>query len=400
MDIARVKREKLSAPELVKTSLYLWGKMFWPCLKIFALAMLAAAALATLWIVFTPDLSRRAAALAATTGNIMLLVIYFILTLAVFRTAYDIIITKSPSVIDAIDKSLRALPKMLIAAAAGIAIFLLLIFIKPGGGPVFLIAYGAVVSVWCAAALLYLGFYTMALLLRGSGIFATFKFCFLMLRGKWASAFFRTLLGIILTSGLWFLLAGILLSGLYLVFFPSINAVLWDMSDMGAFSLFYHAQNIWLPILLAVIFVMFADVLAFAFLSAYMTALFLNIELSEEANPAADKVEITPAADAGSGPPPEFTEFFQNSKPIDVTERIIIGDDLPAIAPATREEALREFGHNEEEDDSSFKSMKDILTVKRSEDDILEVLTELSGNEIPPDENLPSSIINPDGKKK
>ena len=112
-------------------------------------------------------------------------------------------------------------------------------------------------------------------------------------------------------------------------------------------------------------------------------ALFLNDKKTEEQGPA------TPPE--GPDAHHDFTEFFRNSTPIDVTERINESGNTIYAGRPTREQALREFNHHEE-----TPVFEGIAEVKRGEDDILEVLSDLKEMPTKPpkkDKNLPSSII-------
>jgi hypothetical protein len=279
---------------------------------------------------------------------------------------------------------------MFIAVFATIFIFIVLTRLDYKDGIISFIVYGSVLSVWCAGAILYFGFYTMALLFRGSDIFKTFKYTFLMLKDKWAGAFFKTLAGFLIFCALYVAAAIISIIALYFCFPSSIGEFFETARAIGPFVLFAGIKFILPAVLFLAANAIFA-VLATAFLNSYMTVLFLNTELSQEANPAEDKIELAP--ERAEGGAHEFTEFFNNVKAVDITERLPADTTMPAIAPAGRAGVLREFKREEETKEESL--IEDLSEVERKEDDILEVLSELkeSPRKKKRDKNLPSSII-------
>jgi hypothetical protein len=314
------------------------------------------------------------------------------MTLSMLRAAYDFLNTKTLCVLDAVEKSLLSLPKMFIAVFAAVFIFIILTRLNYEDGIISFIVYGSVLSVWCAGVILYFGFYTMALLFRGSDVFKTFKYTFLMLKDEWAGAFLKTLSGFFIFCALYAAATILSIVALYFCFPSSIGEAFETARAIGPFVLFAGIKLLLPAVLFLAANAVFA-VLAAAFLNSYMTVLFLNTELSQEANPAEDKIELAPERAEAEGGSHEFTEFFNNVKAVDITERLPTDTNMPAIAPAGRAGVLREF-KREEVKEESF--LEDLSEAERKEDDILEVLSELKKSSSKPkkrDKNLPSSII-------
>ncbi|MDR1123422.1 MAG: hypothetical protein LBL61_02205 [Elusimicrobiota bacterium] len=397
MDITKVKRESLSKRETLKISLGVWAKTAGAAAQALLLGLLAGAAAAAPWAVFAPYVRRPYIIWCAAATNIFLLLVYITLALALLRAAYDVLNTKQLSLIDCIDKALRALPKLFIAlAAAGIACWALG-FLRPAGSAAFFAVYAVVMAVWAALIALYFGFYCMALLFRGSGVIATFKFTFLLLKGKWATAFFRTLLGLLLAALAEAAFTAALAGGVYLVFSEALGDAISAVRAMGPFAVFYHGAVLWLP---AAVFCgawALGSAMVWTFLSSYMTVLFLNTELASEPDPAENKIEILPADAPAQEDAHEFTEFFRSAKPVDVTERIIENTNaMPALAPRTREEALREFGREEDNAPADyFEDFPDTPAEYDGEEEVMQVLRDIKTKPQPGSgkAGLPSSIL-------
>jgi hypothetical protein len=389
MDITKIKREPLPAGTILKISFYVWYKILPACLKIALLAFLCAFSALTLWLVFVPSSKNMLVSVAAALTFAFLLFVYIILILSTLRAAYDFLNTKTPSVADLLEKSFIALPKMFAAVAAAVAVFFILTRLNYSGGIISFAVYGLVLSVWCASIILYLGFYVMAVLFRGSGSLKTFKYTFLLLKNKWAAAFFKTLSGFLICCALYAVAAIVSIIILYCCFPSSISDAFATANAIGPLVLFAGIKILAPAILFLTANIVFAA-LTTAFLSSYMSILFLNTELSQEADPAEDKIELSPQR--ASDGLHEFTEFFNNAsaQAIDITERLPADTTMPAIAPAGRAAVLREFKREEE------ASIEDISEADREEDDILEVLSELKKPSPKPkkrDKDLPSSII-------
>ena len=394
MDITKVKRERLGRRETLKISLYVWARTAGAAAQALLLGLLASAAAFAPWAVFAPYVRGHYVLWYAAATNIFLLLVYITLALALLRAAYDVLNTKRLSMIDCLDKALRALPKLFVALAAAGAACYALGFLRPAGGAALFAAYIAVMAVWTAVIALYFGFYCMSLLFRGSGVFATFRFTFLLLRGKWAAAFFRTLFGLLLAALAEAAFTAALGGCVYWVFSEALMDTLAAVRAMGPFVVFYNGELLWLP---AAIFCgawALGGAMIWTFLSAYMTVLFLNTELSSEPDPAEGKIEILPAGAQEGGH--EFTEFFRNAKAVDVTERIMENTNtLPAFIPRTRGEALREFGR-EEEDNAHADYFEDLpdTPADEEEEELMQVLRDIKTDRRSDDRNnLPSSIL-------
>ncbi|MDR0735042.1 MAG: hypothetical protein LBG16_05115 [Elusimicrobiota bacterium] len=397
MDITKVKRERLGKSETLKISLYVWAKTAGGAAQALLLGLLASAAAAAPWTVFAPYARRPYILWCAAATNIFLALVYVTLALALLRAAYDILNTKQLFMIDCIDKALRALPKLFAALAAAGAACYALSFLRPAGGAAVFAAYIGVIAVWTAVIALYFGFYCMSLLFRGSGIFATFRFTFLLLKGKWATAFFRTLFGLLLAALAEAVFTAALSGGVYWIFSEALSDTLDSVRAMGLFAVFYHGAELWLP---AAVFCgawALGSVMVWTFLSSYMTVLFLNTELSSEPDPSQSKIEILPAGATAPAGEHEFTEFFRIAKAVDVTERIVENaDTLPALAPRTREDALREFGREEENDARAdyFEDLPDDSPADEEGEELMQVLRDIKTDRRSDDrDNLPSSIL-------
>jgi hypothetical protein len=399
MDITKVKRERLGRSETLKISLGVWAKTAGAAAQALLLGLLASAAAAAPWVVFAPYVRRPYFFWYAAATNIFLLLVYIALALALLRAAYDVLNTKQLSMIDCIDKALRALPNLFAALAAAGAVCWALSFLRPKGGAAFFAVYAGVMAVWTAIIALYFGFYCMALLFRGSGVFATFRFTFLLLKGKWATAFFRTLLGLLLAALAWAAFTAALAGGVYLIFGSALDDALAAVRAMGPFAIFYHGAVLWLPSAVFCGAWMLGSAMIWTFLSSYMTVLFLNTELSSEPDPDEGKIEILPAGAPAQAGGHEFTEFFRSAKAVDVTERIMDNTNtLPALAPRTREEALREFGLEEGNSAPAdyFEGLPDSHAASEGEEEVIQILKDIKTDRRRDKKDragLPSSIL-------
>lgn len=392
MEISRVKKEALTLPDFIKSSVFVWYKAAFPSVLsgFFAFGVLWA-----LTVIFFVSLKAltfgQFVFLAFILASLGLAVVVIFLA-SLLKISEDIINSKKPSVLNALEFALYFFPRFFASA------FFLLFISFLINAPIYLLRSHLYLTVYnifalfvAVAIFVYIVFFPLAILLRGKGIFSSFKYSYTLVRAKWFYTAGRMGAAILIVSVLNIVLAALFTAVAYFYISGWIGEFLTGYGIIGPLIFSSFSAEFVFPVALCFIFVMLCSFTFASLMSSFLTVLFLNTEMLS--TPAVQARSVKPYAKASvpavidSADYHEFTEIFKTAAEVDVTERFT-DDNSSAMGPVRRDEALREFEDKKESQGPSLEEIDDILETNTSSSnskEFLDILAELSSDSKPKD---------------